>query len=156
MKKQTALLVCLAALLTVSCDRKTCFSDIRSLPKEKWAVDSTLVFQVDIHDTTAYYDMFFSLRNAVDFETRNFYAFMETRFPDGFVECDTLGFILCDKSGRWTGRGHGRLKDNKFLFQPKIRFPLSGRYTFTVRQGMRCDVVKGISDFGIIIENHRD
>ncbi len=94
-----------------------------------------------------------SLRNTTDFETQNFYVFMKTTFPDGHSDQDTLGFILCDQFGQWTGKGQGRIKDNKFLFQPKVRFPQTGKYTFTVTQAMRTDKVKGISDFGSILEN---
>ena len=112
--------------------------------------------KVDITDSMAYYNMYIHLRNTTDFETQNFYVFMKTQYPDGHSEQDTLGFIVCDKFGKWTGKGQGRIKDNMFLFQPKIRFPRTGTYTFTVTQGMRTDKVKGISDFGITLENWKE
>ncbi|MEG2071277.1 MAG: gliding motility lipoprotein GldH, partial [Bacteroidales bacterium] len=68
---------------------------------------------------------------------------------DGQIFQDTLGCILSDKYGNWTGKGNGRMKENKFLFKPKIRFVQKGTYKFTVRQGMREDQVEGISNFGI-------
>ena len=64
--------------------------------------------------------------------------------------------ILCDKFGNWTGRGQGRLKDNKFLFQPKVRFPYNGEYIFTVTHGMRTDVVEGVESFGIVLEKFEE
>lgn len=137
--------------LCTACHQQIYYGDIQSIEKEKWHVDSPLVFKVNITDTLAYYDMYIDLRNSTDFETQNFYVFMQTTYPDGYTTQDTLGFTLCDKFGKWTGKGHGCLKDNKFLFQPKVRFPQQGTYTFTVYQGMRTNEVHGIADFGIIL-----
>lgn len=148
-------LVLLFALLPwlYSCHKSTYFSDIQPIPEETWKTSAPLTFTLHIEDPMAYYNMYIHLRNSTDFETQNFYVFMKTQYPTGHAEQDTLGFILCDKFGKWTGKGQGRIKDNKFLFQPKVRFPIAGDYTFTVIQGMRADQVKGISDFGISLEH---
>jgi len=139
-------------LLACSCNNKTYYSEVKQLPHEKWAVDKPLYYKMTIEDSMQYYNMYIQLRNTTDFETQNFYVFMKTKYPDGHSEQDTLGFILCDKFGNWTGRGQGRLKDNKFLFQPKVRFPYNGEYIFTVTQGMREEEVEGIESFGIVLE----
>ena len=144
-----------SALFCTSCSNDY-FSDVKAIPQEKWDIKKPLTFTVNIEDSMAYYNMYIHLRNTTDFETQNFYVFMKTKYPDGHTEQDTLGFILCDKFGKWTGKGQGRVKDNKFLFQPKIRFPNTGKYTFTITQGMRTDVVKGVSDFGITLENWKE
>lgn len=152
MRKVLLFSSCLIFLCS-ACHRHIYYIDIQPIPKEKWKIQRPLTFEIDINDTVAYYNMYINLRNSTNFETQNFYVFMKTKYPDGYTVQDTLGFILCDKFGRWTGKGHGRLKDNKFLFQPKVRFPQKGTYTFTVYQGMRVDEVRGISDFGITLEN---
>lgn len=145
-----------AICLLCSCGADNYYSEVKSVPKEKWDVNKPLYFKMTIEDSMQYYNMYILLRNTTDFETQNFYVFLKTKYPDGLVEQDTLGFILCDKFGNWTGKGQGRLKNNKFLFQPKVRFPRNGEYVFTVTQGMREDVVEGISDFGIILENYKE
>ena len=145
-----------AALLFSACGNQNYYSEIKSLPHEKWDVQHPLVFKVDITDSMDYFNFYINLRNTTDFETQNLYVFMKTTYPDGHTEQDTLGFILCDKFGKWNGRGQGRIKENKFLFQPKVRFPNKGTYTFTVTQGMREEVVRGVSDFGITLENFKE
>jgi gliding motility-associated lipoprotein GldH len=145
-----------ALIVLAGCNHKTYYSEIHQLPHEKWAVDKPLYYKMTIEDSMQYFNMYIQLRNTTDFATQNFYVFMKTKYPDGHYEQDTLGFILCDKFGNWTGRGQGRLKDNKFLFQPKIRFPQNGEYVFTVTQGMRTDVVEGVESFGIILERFED
>lgn len=150
--KKFLLITSLFALFFCSCNRKEYYGEVTMLPNEKWSIDNPLHFKVNIEDSMQYFNMYILLRNTTDFETQNFYVFMKTKYPDGHIEQDTLGFILCDKFGKWTGKGNGRLKDNKFLFQPKVRFPYRGEYTFTVTQGMRDDVVQGIESFGIVLE----
>ena len=155
MKRITFIIACVA-LLFCSCNTKTYYSEVKTIPHEEWAVDKPLYFKMNIEDSMQYYNMYFLIRNTTDFETQNFYVFMRTKYPDGHTEQDTLGFILCDKFGNWTGRGQGRLKDNKFLFQPKVRFPYNGEYIFTVTHGMRTDVVEGIESFGIVLEKYKE
>lgn len=152
-KQHLILLFAWLLLLGTSCKHQVFYSDIQSIAGEKWSVDKPLTFTVNIEDSMQYFNMYIHLRNTTDFETQNFYVFMRTTYPDGHAEQDTLGFILCDPYGKWTGKGQGRVKDNKFLFQPKVRFPFNGEYTFTITQGMRVDEVKGISDFGISLEH---
>lgn len=147
---------CFAMLLFAGCNSKNYYAEVKQLPDEKWAVDKPLYYKVNIEDSMQYYNMYIQLRNTTDFETQNFYVFMKTKYPDGHAEQDTLGFILCDKFGNWTGKGNGRLKDNKFLFQPKVRFPFNGEYIFTVTHGMRTDVVEGIESFGIVLEKFEE
>lgn len=143
----------LVLVLCSACHGKVFYSDIQSIPNEQWDVSEPLTFKVNIEDSMQYFNMFIHLRNTTDFETQNFYVFLRTTYPDGHAEQDTLNFILCDPYGKWTGKGQGRVKDNKFIFQPKVRFPFNGEYTFTVTQAMRVDKVKGISDFGISLEH---
>ncbi len=156
MKRIYLIISCFAILLLVGCSSKNYYAEVKQLPDEKWAVDKPLYYKVNIEDSMQYYNMYIQLRNTTDFGTQNFYVFMKTKYPDGHSEQDTLGFILCDKFGNWTGKGNGRLKDNKFLFQPKVRFPYCGEYIFTVTQGMRTDVVEGIESFGIVLEKYEE
>ena len=152
--KRFLFIITLFAIIFCGCHRKEYYGKVTMIPNEKWAIDKPLYFKVNIEDSMQYFNMYIQLRNTTDFETQNFYVFMKTKYPDGHAEMDTLGFILCDKFGNWTGRGQGRLKDNKFLFQPKVRFPYCGEYIFTVTQGMRDDVVDGIESFGIVLERY--
>lgn len=148
--------ILLLVLVCTACQKKNFYSEIKPVSHEVWATNKPLTFTVDVKDSSQFFNMYFNVRNTVDFETQNLYVFMKTQFPDGHCEQDTLGFILCDKFGEWTGKGQGRIKDNKFLFQPKMRFPRSGKYKFTVTQAMRTDKLKGISDFGITLENFKE
>jgi gliding motility-associated lipoprotein GldH len=112
-------------------------------------MDSVLQYEVHITDSMQFYDIYIHVRNTTDFETQNFYVFLTTEYPNGFTGKDTLGCILCDARGQWTGKGSGRVKENRFVYKRNVRFPLTGIYKFTAVQGMRDKQVKGIADFGM-------
>ena len=95
-------------LLLVGCQRNVFYSDIQSIPGEKWAIDRPLSFTVNIEDSMQYYNMYIHLRNTTDFETQNFYVFMRTTYPDGHSEQDTLGFILCEMDRQRTRPHQGQ------------------------------------------------
>lgn len=140
------------AMAFAACSGKTFYEKTDALPDATWSIDTVLSYEIDITDSLQYYNLYINIRNTTDFETQNFYIFMTTVFPDGFSARDTLGCVLCDAHGKWTGKGAGHLRDNHFLLKPKVRFAIPGHYCFYVRQAMRDDEVKGISDFGISLE----
>lgn len=132
-----------------SCSEKVFYEKIDHIDGEVWHIDSVLHYEIEITDSLQYYNMYIDIRNTVDFETQYFYVFMTTEFPSGYTGTDTLGFIISDPYGKWTGIGSGRIKDNRFLYRPKVRFAHKGVYKFSVVQGMREDEVKGVADFGM-------
>lgn len=145
------LLIPFLAFLLSACGPHRLYEDIVSVNPDGWNMDSTITFTVNITDSTKYYDFFFFVRNTTDYATQNFYVFFKTKFPNGYVSQDTLGFVLCDKYGQWTGKGHGYLKEKQYLYMPKIRFAHCGTYVFTAQQAMRDENLVGISDFGMAL-----
>lgn len=142
------------AILLCSCGPKRYYEKIIPVAQDGWHMDSLLTFQLDITDSTQYYDFYLFVRNTSDYAMQNFYVFFTTVFPNGYSAQDTLGFVLCDKYGKWTGKGHGYLKENQFLFKPKVRFAHCGTYTFIVQQAMREENLSGIAEFGIALYQH--
>jgi len=149
----TVLIWVATAFFFASCNGKVFYEKIDHIDNEVWNVDSLLHYEIEITDSLQFYNIYINIRNTVDFETQYFYLFLTSEFPNGYIGQDTLGCILCDPYGKWTGKGAGRIKENRFLFKPKVRFDQKGIYKFTVRQAMRNDNVKGISDFGISLYN---
>ena len=134
-----------------SCTKNIFYEDMKSIKNETWHVDSTLYFEFNITDPNQYYTFYINIRNNIDFETQYFYVFLTSEFPNGYIGKDTLGFVICTPAGEWTGKGNGRLKDNKFLYKKQVRFPHEGTYKFSIQQGMREENVKGITNFGMAL-----
>jgi gliding motility-associated lipoprotein GldH len=115
-------------------------------------MDSTLVYNFTITDSLQFYNFFIDVRNTTDYPYQNLYLFFTTSFPDGTTFTDTLNCMLCDAYGRWTGKGSGRIKENRFIFKPKVRFQQKGDYLFSVQQAMREIDLIGITDLGITLQ----
>lgn len=149
-----SLFVIVLALISTSCHRHVFYEKMVTIDGETWNIDNKVEYEFEITDSMAFYDFYINVGNNVDFETQNFYMFMTTEFPNGYIAQDTLGCILSDPYGNWTGKG-GRIKENKFLFKPNVRFPMTGKYKFTMVQAMREDDVKGIAYVGITLNEHQ-
>lgn len=157
MKKHVSVVLWFCVLmLVVSCQRDVFYEKMDTLKGEVWSASTPLEYEFEITDSLAYYDFYINVGNTVDFETQNFYLFMDTEFPNGYKAQDTLGCIISDPYGHWTGKGLGRVKENRFLFKPNVRFPQKGVYKFTVVQAMREEEVKGVAYFGISLFHHQE
>jgi len=139
------------SLLLFSCNQNIFYHKTDNLPNETWNIDHILVYKVNITDSLKYYNFYIDVRNTTDYPDQNLWLFFTTQFPDSTVFTDTLNCIISDAYGRWTGKGSGRIRDNRLVFKSKVRFPQTGTYTFSVQQAMRTDNLKGIADFGLTL-----
>jgi gliding motility-associated lipoprotein GldH len=142
----------LFTMILVSCNYNTFYQKSDILPNEIWNMDSTLVYEFTIVDSLQYYNFYVDVRNTTTYPYQNLYLFFTTQFPDSTVFTDTLNCILCDPYGRWTGKGSGRIKENRFVLKPKVRFPQTGTYIFSTQQAMRDNDLNGIINFGITLQ----
>lgn len=145
-------LILAVAFLLASCDRSVVFEGHQALQASGWASDEKLHFEVSIDDTTSLHNMYVDVRNTTDYGFSNLYLFLNIEFPDGTLLRDTLECTLAEKDGRWTGKGFGKIRSNRFLFRTDVWFPVTGEYFFSIEQAMRTDLLEGISDVGLRIE----
>jgi gliding motility-associated lipoprotein GldH len=136
----------------ISCNQAPFYQKNDTLPNETWNMDSTLVYEFTILDSLQHYNFYIYLRNNTSYSYQNLYLFFTTQFPDSTVFTDTLNAILCDAHGRWAGKGTGKIKENRFLLKPKVRFPQKGTYIFSAQQAMREENLIGITNFGITLQ----
>ena len=139
------------AFLLTSCGRSTLFDE--STPVHgAWYMNDPVVYDVSVNDTVHGYDFYLNLRHNNKYRYSNLYIFLQTEFPNHHVTRDTLQFILAAPSGKWLGKGWGKIKEDHILLKQNLRFPLKGQYRFMLWQGMRSDTLKGIEDVGLQIE----
>lgn len=143
----------MVSVLMVSCGEKALFDDNIAIKQGVWTPDENALFEVNIQDTTISYKFYINIRHTEAYRFSNLYIFMNTRFPNGNITRDTLECLLATPAGKWLGKGFGELKDNQILLNSALRFPLKGKYTFELEQGMRVKELKDITDIGIRIEN---
>lgn len=143
MKRTKWIAGCIVIVLLTGCTGKTVFSASESLPAEGWHKDSVLSYSFDIQEE-AHYDVLLYIRHTERYPYQNMWLFLDN---------DTIEFYLADQRGRWLGNGAGRLKEMPVLYQQNIVLP-AGTHTLNIRQGMREDVLSGVSDVGVRIDKH--
>ncbi|HRR62823.1 MAG TPA: gliding motility lipoprotein GldH, partial [Paludibacteraceae bacterium] len=65
---------------------------------------------------------------------------------------DTIECYLADIHGKWLGSGVGNVFEMPVLYKQNECFKQSGTYTFQIIQGMRNEVLPGISNVGLKVE----
>jgi len=150
---QLSVVVLLAVFMT-SCNKKAVVEDYQSLRHAEWNQDTALVFDINIPDPKKLYDLSFTVRNEGRYAYSNLWVFVAIIPPSGKELSDTVELTLAKPSGEWLGSGLGDLYDRKYPYKKTIFFPEIGKYTISVRQGMRTKngILTGIRDFGIVLE----
>lgn len=70
--------------------------------------------------------------------------------PNANYYRDTIECMLADEFGKWYGHGIS-LYQSSFPIHSQYKFPHAGQYTFSFRQGMRDDALKGIQEIGFSV-----
>ena len=142
-------------LANVSCSHKEVFFEYHSFANSEWNRNDTAVFKVKITENTKPYDVSFELRNNDGYPFSNIWLFVDYKTPDGKSRTDTIETDLADIYGKWYGRGLS-LYNLSIPYETTILFPDTGTYIYSVRQGMRIDPLKGISDIGLKVSKKSD
>lgn len=142
-------------LLFLSCDSARIYEENKKIKEGLWHQDDSVPFTVSINDSTLSYNMYVNIRNTGSYQFSNLFLFITTKLPNGQVAEDTLECTLADNEGRWLGSGLGDIWDNQFLLKKDFRFPLTGKYIFEIKQGMRVNPLPFIVDVGIRVEANK-
>ena len=156
-KNNCLLLISILTLMTTSitsCNKKVVIEDYRRLNHSEWNQDSLLIFEMNIPDPRKVYNLSFTVRNEGRYAYSNLWVFVTIIPPSGKALTDTVEITLAKPSGEWLGSGLGDLYDRKYPFKQTVFFPEIGKYSISVRQGMRTQtgILTGIHDFGIALE----
>lgn len=135
-----------------ACDANRVFEDYRAIPDGKWHKDSLVVFDIPISDTLVNHNLYVNVRNDINYNYSNLWLFIEIAQPGGTAVRDTFEMALADPAGKWLGEGFGGLKTRQAIYRRNVFFPVSGVYTISIGQGMRQEVLSGISDVGFRVE----
>jgi len=145
------ILITAVSLLFLSCSKNRVFSDTEVMPGEKWDLASVISFSTEIRDTLSSNNILFAIRTGSSYPYRNIFLFVTTTSPDGKTLTDTLQYDLADEKGKRYGRGFGDIRELELPFKTNVFFPRKGVYSFSVRHGMRTEVLNDIYDFGLSI-----
>lgn len=135
----------LLAAASVGCSPSPEFAVVRDIPGEAWYIDSMLVFDVAIADTTATYRVEVDVRHAGTYAYRNLYVGRDVLNKGGTVYHDTAEFQLASPEGQWIGDGITGLKTVTLPYRSEgLRFPKADTYRFRLQHLMRDEPLEGI------------
>lgn len=149
LSKTVILLVLLTAFF--SCNTGDVYHTFNHIPERGWDKRVIERFSPAIEDTVSLYNIDLSLRYTNDYNYRNLWLFISCEAETGEQFADTLNCILADEYGKWLGSGWGASFQQTVSYKKNFRFPRKGKYTLSVQQGMRDDVIPGITEVGIKI-----
>ncbi len=155
LKSKKYFLINLIVLIFItSCDNKVYYEKNEHIENEKWNIGTKFKHSFTIPDTLQLFNIYLNIRNTTDYPNQNLFLFLTTEFPNGLKSKDTLECLLASQTGKWFGKGSGRIKDCRILFKPKTRFYISGKYNITIQHAMRDIDVIGITDIGLRLEKY--
>lgn len=141
------------SLFWIACtDNSTLFEENKTIQDANWDAEKVFKFETEIPDTSNGYNVYLNLRNAGNYPYSNVFLFVNTYFPNGTIDKDTVEIMLASPEGKWMGRGLGDIWDNRILFKRNVTFPAKGKYRFEISQAMRLNPLPGITDAGMRIE----
>lgn len=144
--------IALLLMIATGCDSNRVFDEYKEIPDASWHKDSAIAFKIPVTDKLQLHNLLIQLRNETSYRFSNIWLFIEITQPDGHTSGDTLEVILADPAGRWLGTGFGGIKTRQAMYQRNVRFPMSGEFEVTIRQGMREENLRGIHDVGFRVE----
>lgn len=140
----------LVSLFCAACSNNEIFSDFHSFPRSEWNWNDYAHFDVHVTDSIRRYDLEVTSRNNSQYPFSNLWLFVDIRTPKDSLLRDTVDLRLADMYGKWLGTGISSYTVTK-SFRTNYCFPNTGRYHFTIRQGMRENPLTGVSDVGLTI-----
>jgi gliding motility-associated lipoprotein GldH len=134
-----------------SCDPDRLFDENKSIPGAHWYYKNTVPFDIQITDTTRWYDVYINLRVTSDYAYNNMFLWLSTTSPSRQTDKRRVEIRLADERGKWLGSGLGDIYDYQFPAIQKVKFPVSGFYRFELEQNMRDDTLNHVKAVGIRI-----
>lgn len=148
--KKIAIIAIVLALLS-ACGNRVVYTEFYSMPIDGWHQDSTLTFTTEIADSTTCYDIQLVVRHTTQYPYQNLWLFVDEYAGNMLILQDTIEAMLADDYGRWLGTGIHRY-ELPLLYDEQHRFAQSGEHTFAIRQGMRTEWLKGITEVGLVVK----
>lgn len=119
----------------------------------QWNKKKVQQFDFDVTDAQNQKNITFVVRNNNDYPYSNLRLIATVEHNKKAIATDTLNYILAKPNGEWLGTGFGDTKETLFQYKLNYKFPQNGNYSVKVVQAMRKNILPGIEDLGIKIQN---
>ena len=119
----------------------------------QWNKNKVQEFDVNIANHQSPKNLIFVVRNNNSYPFSNIRLIASLEQGKKVLSVDTLNYILAKPNGEWLGKGVGEVKETQFIYKSDYKFPSDGSYSIKVLQAMRENVLPGIEDIGLKIQD---
>lgn len=119
----------------------------------QWNKKEVQQFDFKVDDAQNQKNITFVVRNNNDYPYSNLRLIATVEHNKKAIATDTLNYVLAKPNGEWLGSGFGDTKETLFQYKLNYKFPQNGNYSVKVVQAMRKNILPGIEDLGIKIQN---
>jgi gliding motility-associated lipoprotein GldH len=141
------------SLLVYTCVNINMYEQNIAIDHSSWPAGKILRYEYNSADTITTKALSIGLRHTGLYQYSNIYLFITTIAPNGKSIKDTVDYTLVNDQGKWIGSGIGDICDLRLAYKHKARFGQQGKYIFYIQHGMRENILNGIIDIGIRIED---
>jgi gliding motility-associated lipoprotein GldH len=145
-----------AGLVLISCDGNRLYEYNKDFEDRTWKANDTAVFNFYIRDLGKKYNLYYNVRNSIDYPyARLFINYSLTDSMGNVIEKRLIPQDLFDqKTGKPKGNsGLGDIYDHQFLVLQGFEFKQYGTYLVKLTQQMRQDTLPGMLAVGVRVEN---
>lgn len=143
------------AILLFACDSNRVFEDHNDFDSRIWAERDSVVFNFRIENTDVPYNLYYTVRNSVDYPYARLFVNYTLRDSAGHSLAESLStsHLFNMKTGEPLGRsGLGDLYDHREVMLENYQFRQPGLYSVTLQQYMRLDSLEGLLAVGVRVE----
>ena len=144
----------IASCFLFSCGKNTVYNEFQPIQNRIWNKQDVYFFNFEIKENSIPYNVSLQLRNNNMYPYQNIWILCEEILPSKVSATDTIEYMLADDFGKWTGNGI-TLFQNRIALKSAYHFPDTGKYTISIRHGMRDNELKGLENIGLFIEKSR-
>ncbi len=149
------LFLIVAIVLFVGCDGSRLFEDHKDFKNRVWAATDTAHFSFRIADTGQPYNLYYTVRNSIDYPYSRLFVNYVLKDSTGNVLAEKLStrYLFDAKTGKPFGRsGLGDVYDHREPLLTNHEFEQAGTYSLDLIQFMRLDTLPGILSIGARVE----
>ncbi len=140
--------------LLYACDADRVYEQNYDFANARWMVDTLPSFRFEITDPDEAYNIFWNVRNTIDYPYQNLYLTYYLEDTLGrTISTDLHNMLLFDpKTGKPYGSGMGDIFSHQITALPQHKFDSAGMYQVRLQQYMRTDTLQDILSVGVRVE----
>ncbi len=145
----------LFVIILASCTDIAKYEKFYHFEDEQWLATDTAIFEIEIDDTNANYNISLNLRHYNSYAFQNLWVQQTLITPSKNELVAKRNLSLGNKMGQWHGVALNDVVNVEIPTERKVMFSQAGKYQFKFVHLMRDHHLPDVLDFGITIEKNK-